>query len=717
MRADDIHTQRDMNRRSLGALSVGGHVSLTPHQGRALVAGVLGAPSRGSDSGDDADHGGSGTPSHVLDWSGYPDEAVVHNANVAGDSQGLHADDSDAPTTAADLSRLSLVDILAAILDVRVIDRTRSEAQESAEATAEIDDAQTDRRRHFAMLVSHDAATRARLTVGVSLLDLDDAATANTRLTETMRYGFTFFMNDHTDPTRRTAEVYSFTFDTAVDTDAERDYVAYQAHGLLGADPRTENNTFGKGQNVEDWEVKDVGAGLLTGFMPAALGEDAADAGITIRRSFATHVALHASYPAADDAFVVEAINGVAIAGGVGRAWTLLSETVYSITVSKTTTCTIRRTGTNQTDLTFPLGVGESLVICVEIDSSRRAQYKLDPPDAAQEQGYAHTYTTALENHMLLELVASGGPESDATSFSVGVEEGALGTVQARPAGDHQWDQMQARGVRRVARDRLRAAAREPDAVAALLPAADDDAAVAYMFEHFEWPATGNPFFGFDTARPIEPVVLASTAAVAELELLVEGAPSIDGDGALVAGQRVLLKDQANPAENGVYVVASAAAGMPERDADFEGSVVDALVKVTGGSVNQGKSFRCTVSTAIGFEVGASPIEFEEYVRWPFVQRVEEGFLSADQSRTLLKTVQDGYHRYTFAHSGAISVDETSGHMHTRPEKVGLTYMDPPISLKLRPIPADDSTWSTAASQHARTIDVGDVATWEYNGG
>ena len=74
---------------------------------------------------------------------------------------------------------------------------------------------------------------------------------------------------------------------------------------------------------------------------------------------------------------------------------------------------------------------------------------------------------------------------------------------------------------------------------------------------------------------------------------------------------------------------------MPERDADFEGSVVDALVKVTGGSVNQGKSFRCTVSTAIGFEVGASPIEFEEYVRWPFVQRVSKGKRKASKSHWL----------------------------------------------------------------------------------
>lgn len=705
-----------MNRRSLGALSVGGHVSLTPHQGRALVAGVLGAPAtRGGDSGD-ADHGGSGTPSHVLDWSGYSDEAVVHNAAIAGDAQGLHADDSAAPTTAADLSRLSLVDILAAILDVRVIDRTRSEAQESAEKAAEIADDSTDRRRDFAMLVSHDATTPTRLTVGVSLLDLEDATVANT--TETMRYGFTFFMDDDTDPTKRTTEVYSFTFDTAVDPDAERDYLAYEAHGLLGAEPRALNNTFGEGQNLSDWEVKDVGAGLLTGFMPAALGEDDDDAGLTIRRSFATHAALHVSYPAAADAFAVEAINGVDIAGGVGSAWTLLAETVYSITVSKTTTCTIQRTGTAQPDLTFSLDVGESLVICVEIDASLRAEYKLDPPAAAQEDGYAHTYTTALENHMLLKLVASDGTESDATSFSIGVEDGALGAVQARPAGDHQWDQMQARGVRRVARERLRAAAREPAAVAALLPAADDDAAVAYMFEHFEWPAAGNPFFGFDSARPVEPVVLASTAPVAELELLVEGAPSIDGNAGdlLVAGQRVLLKDQSDRAENGVYVVASAAAGLPERDADFVGgSVVDALVRVTGGSVNQGKSFRCTVSTAIGFEVGVSPIEFEEYVRWPLVQRVEENFLLPDQSKTLLKTVQDGYHRYTFAQSDAISVDETSGHMHVTGARSA--YMDPPISLKLRPVSADDSTWNTATLQHARTIDVGNVETWEYNGG
>ncbi|WP_448191443.1 hypothetical protein [Azospirillum sp. sgz301742] len=98
-----------------------------------------------------------------------------------------------------------------------------------------------------------------------------------------------------------------------------------------------------------------------------------------------------------------------------------------------------------------------------------------------------------------------------------------------------------------------------------------------------------------------QPVKLATTA-----NITLSGAQTIDGVAA-VAGDRVLVKSQTAPAENGVYVVAS---GAWSRASDFNlwAEIPGAFVFVNQGSANGDRAWVCTAdaggtldSTAIGF--------------------------------------------------------------------------------------------------------------------
>lgn len=104
---------------------------------------------------------------------------------------------------------------------------------------------------------------------------------------------------------------------------------------------------------------------------------------------------------------------------------------------------------------------------------------------------------------------------------------------------------------------------------------------------------------------PKQSVKAASTANIATLS----GAMTIDGV-SLVAGDRVLVKDQTSSAQNGVYVVA-ASTWARAADMDAWGELVSAYLFVEQGTVNADMGFLCTVDP--GGTLGTTPISFVQF--------------------------------------------------------------------------------------------------------
>ena len=104
---------------------------------------------------------------------------------------------------------------------------------------------------------------------------------------------------------------------------------------------------------------------------------------------------------------------------------------------------------------------------------------------------------------------------------------------------------------------------------------------------------------------PKQSVRAASTANIATLS----GAMTIDGV-ALVAGDRVLLKDQSTASQNGVYVVAT---GTWARAVDMNAwdELVSAYLFVEQGAANADIGFLCTVDA--GGTLGTTPVTFVQF--------------------------------------------------------------------------------------------------------
>jgi phage-related tail fiber protein len=103
-----------------------------------------------------------------------------------------------------------------------------------------------------------------------------------------------------------------------------------------------------------------------------------------------------------------------------------------------------------------------------------------------------------------------------------------------------------------------------------------------------------------------DPVRVATTAA-GTLASSFENGDTIDG-AVLATGDRILVKDQAAGAENGIYTVN--ATGAPTRAVDFDESdeVLGAVVAVLQGTVNADDIYICTTNSPI--TIGTTALAF-----------------------------------------------------------------------------------------------------------
>lgn len=104
--------------------------------------------------------------------------------------------------------------------------------------------------------------------------------------------------------------------------------------------------------------------------------------------------------------------------------------------------------------------------------------------------------------------------------------------------------------------------------------------------------------------------VVAATTTAGTLASSFENGDTIDGI-TLATNDRILIKDQADPAENGIYVVN--ASGAPTRASDMNtwAEVVSAYVFVETGTANADKGFVCTSDA--GGTLGTTAINFVQF--------------------------------------------------------------------------------------------------------
>jgi hypothetical protein len=104
---------------------------------------------------------------------------------------------------------------------------------------------------------------------------------------------------------------------------------------------------------------------------------------------------------------------------------------------------------------------------------------------------------------------------------------------------------------------------------------------------------------------PKQSVRAATTANIATLS----GTMTIDGI-ALVAGDRILVKDQSTASQNGIYVVA-ASTWARANDSDTWAELISAYVFVEQGTVNADNGYLCTIDA--GGTLGSTAVTFVQF--------------------------------------------------------------------------------------------------------
>lgn len=100
--------------------------------------------------------------------------------------------------------------------------------------------------------------------------------------------------------------------------------------------------------------------------------------------------------------------------------------------------------------------------------------------------------------------------------------------------------------------------------------------------------------------------VRVATTAAGTLATSFENGDTVDGV-VLATGDRILIKNQAAPAENGIYTVAASGAPVRATDTDASGDVsAGTIVYVESGTANGAQQWVCSAATAVPWVPGTS---------------------------------------------------------------------------------------------------------------
>lgn len=132
--------------------------------------------------------------------------------------------------------------------------------------------------------------------------------------------------------------------------------------------------------------------------------------------------------------------------------------------------------------------------------------------------------------------------------------------------------------------------------------------ALAELHEELDKKASITYVDGSIGAQNWKEKVIVATTSAGTLASSFEAGDTVDGY-VLLLGDRILIKDQVNLAENGVYIVN--ASGAPTRATDFDESaeVTSAVVPVQQGAVNADTIWICTANNPV---IGVNNLTFQQ---------------------------------------------------------------------------------------------------------
>lgn len=119
---------------------------------------------------------------------------------------------------------------------------------------------------------------------------------------------------------------------------------------------------------------------------------------------------------------------------------------------------------------------------------------------------------------------------------------------------------------------------------------------------------SADPFLNLATTNGTS--IKSAVRAASTGNLTLSGTQTVDGI-ALVAGDRVLVKNQTTTANNGIYVVATGAWARAT-DADSSAKITGAVVPVIGGTVNSNSIW---INTTINVTLGTTTVTFSTVIK------------------------------------------------------------------------------------------------------
>ena len=200
-----------------------------------------------------------------------------------------------------------------------------------------------------------------------------------------------------------------------------------------------------------------------------------------------------------------------------------------------------------------------------------------------------------------------------------------------------------------------------------------------------------------DAVAGLRTRIIAECATTANVNLTngLEAGDSIDGV-TLVAGDRVLVKDQSDATENGLYLAVSSGAASRDPEHDTIAELSGGMVVVNQGTANDNKIFLCTTDSSAS--IGSSNITYSQ------ITPANVGTVTSIATGT-------GIDGGTITSSGTISIDSTVATLTGTQTFTNKTLTTPKIDTSILDTNGNELAKLTATGSAVNEFTVANAAT------